>query len=67
MRLPDEAITLVNELPVQTDEGYEVNLRNNNWDALHFPIDDAGAVPPAIRNPAKFQAKKTDDSSAKIA
>lgn len=64
---PMKAITLVNELPVQTDEGYEVNLRNNNWDALHFPIDDAGAVPPAIRNPAKFQAKKTDDSSAKIA
>lgn len=41
---PMKAITFVSELPAQSDEGYDVNLRNEHWSNLSFPIDDAGAV-----------------------
>ena len=61
---PMKAITLVRELPVQTDEGYEANLRTENWSSLHFPVDDAGMVPPAVRSPEKFAPKKSSDESA---
>lgn len=65
---PMKAITLANELPVQSDEGYEINLRNENWAALRFPTDDAGAVSPAARNPEKYQQRSGGMSDgAKIA
>lgn len=41
---PMKAITFTSELPVQSDEGYDVNLRNEHWSNLSFPIDNAGDV-----------------------
>lgn len=41
---PMRAITFTSELPVQSDEGYDVNLRNEHWSNLSFPIDNAGDV-----------------------
>lgn len=41
---PMKAITFTSELPVQSDEGYDVNLRNEHWSNLSFPIDNAGVV-----------------------
>lgn len=67
---PMKAITLVNELPVQNDEGYEVNLRTANWGELHFPMDDAAVVPPAALMkdlPKASGAEGTSDSNMAIA
>jgi len=36
---PTGAISFTEEIPIQTDAGYEVNLRGENWAALGFPID----------------------------
>ncbi|WP_080797111.1 4Fe-4S dicluster domain-containing protein [Arabiibacter massiliensis] len=41
---PMKAITFVDEMPVQSDEGYTVNLRNEHWSNLSFPIDNQGDV-----------------------
>lgn len=43
---PVHAITFTTELPVQSDEGYYVNLRNEHWAMIGFPIDDEGRVLP---------------------
>lgn len=65
---PMKAITRVNELPVQSDEGYEINLRNENWATLRFPVDNEGAISPAARNPMKYQSRSTGmGEGAKIA
>ncbi len=44
---PTGAISFTTEIPVQTDAGYEVNLRDEGWAALGYPIDDEGKVSPA--------------------
>ncbi|MDY0339660.1 MAG: 4Fe-4S dicluster domain-containing protein [Coriobacteriia bacterium] len=44
---PTGAISFVSEIPVQSDAGYEVNLRDEGWAALGYPIDDEGKVSPA--------------------
>lgn len=36
---PMNAIKFTNEIPVQSDEGYDVNLRNENYGWLGFPTD----------------------------
>lgn len=41
---PMKAITYSGEMPAQSDEGYEVNLRNIHWSNLSFPIDNDGNV-----------------------
>ena len=44
---PMKAITFTNALPVQTDEGYDVNLRNSHYLEIGLPSDDAAKIPPA--------------------
>jgi len=46
MMCPTGAIAFTTEIPFQTADGYEVNLRDAGWAALGFPIDDEGAVNP---------------------
>jgi len=36
---PTKAITYTGELPVQSDVGYIVNLRNSHWATINFPTD----------------------------
>ena len=36
---PMKAISFTGQLPVQTDAGYVVNLRNAHWATLNFPTD----------------------------
>ena len=36
---PVKAIAFTSEIPVQSDEGYDVNLRDKVWAALGYPID----------------------------
>ncbi len=43
---PMHAITFTKDIPVQTDSGYETNLRNSHWGHLGFPVDDAGEKMP---------------------
>ena len=43
---PVSAIKFTTELPQQDDSGYLVNLRNEHWAILGFPIDDEGKVLP---------------------
>jgi len=43
---PMHAISYTDDLPKQTDEGYDVNLRNQHWGNLGFPTDDLGEVLP---------------------
>ncbi len=45
---PMNAITLVHDVPPQTDEGYEANLRNIHYARLAFPVDDEGKQPPIV-------------------
>lgn len=42
---PHKAISFVTDAPVQTDKGYQVNLRNGNgsWATLGFPTMDDGS------------------------
>lgn len=40
-----KAIKFTDEMPVQTDYGYDVNLRNIHFARVGFPIDDAGMQP----------------------
>lgn len=42
------AISFTRNIPVQSDEGYEVNLRNENWSFLSYPVDDAGREPASV-------------------
>jgi len=41
---PMKAITFTKEIPIQSDAGYEVNLRNSHWGHLGYPTDNAGRV-----------------------
>lgn len=45
---PMEAITFTHELPQQTDQGYDVNLRNEHFARMAFPIDDEAKVPAQV-------------------
>ena len=42
-----KAISFTNELPVQTDEGYTANLRNDHYLEIGLPSDDEARIPPA--------------------
>ena len=44
---PMKAISFTNELPVQTDEGYTANLRNDHYLEIGLPSDDEARIPPA--------------------
>lgn len=44
---PMKAISFTNELPVQTDAGYKVNLRNSHYLEIGLPSDDEARIPPA--------------------
>lgn len=48
---PVSAISFTTELPDQDDSGYEVNLRNEHWAKIGFPIDDAGMELPCVSLP----------------
>ncbi len=48
---PVSAIKFTTELPEQDDSGYEVNLRNEHWAIIGFPVDDEGAVPSDVSVP----------------
>jgi protein NrfC len=41
---PMQAIKFTNELPVQDESGYDVNLRNEHYLSLGLPADDEGKV-----------------------
>lgn len=43
---PTGAISFVSAIPVQNDSGYNVNLRDETWAELGYPIDDEGKVQP---------------------
>ena len=45
------AISFTRTIPRQSDEGYDVNLRNEHWAIIGFPIDDAGRVRPDVSVP----------------
>ena len=49
---PMKAITFTRVLPTQTDSGYMVNLRNEHWAIVGFPIDDEGKVLPSVSVPS---------------
>ena len=42
-----KAIAFTNVLPVQTDEGYTANLRNDHYLEIGLPSDDEARIPPA--------------------
>ncbi len=44
---PMKAISFTNELPAQTDEGYQINLRNQHYLEIGLPNDDDAKIPPA--------------------
>lgn len=48
---PVSAIKFTKELPTQDDDGYIVNLRNEHWAHIGFPVDDEGMVFPYISVP----------------
>jgi Fe-S-cluster-containing dehydrogenase component len=43
---PTGAISFTKEIPLQSNEGYVVNLRDGGWAQIGYPIDDAGTVNP---------------------
>jgi len=43
---PTGAISFTEEIPLQSNEGYVVNLRDTGWAKIGYPIDDAGKVNP---------------------
>lgn len=50
---PMRAISFTTEVPRQNDDGYDVNLRNEHWAIIGFPIDDAGKVRPDVSVPSE--------------
>ena len=40
------AIAFTRDIPRQTDEGYDVNLRTVHWAIAGFPMDDAARTLP---------------------
>lgn len=46
------AIAFTRDIPRQTDEGYDVNLRTVHWAIAGFPMDDAARTLPEISVPA---------------
>lgn len=53
---PVSAISFTKELPKQEDSGYLVNLRNEHWAKIGFPIDDEGKVIPCVSLPPDPEA-----------
>ena len=49
---PVGAISFTKEIPQQSDNGYDVNLRDEGWAALGFAIDDEGKVGPKAAAPS---------------
>lgn len=49
---PSGAIRFTTEIPLQSTDGYEVNLRDAGWAKIGYPVDDAGTVNPAAPAPA---------------
>lgn len=48
---PVAAISFTKELPTQDDSGYIVNLRNEHWAKIGFPMDDEGMELPNVSYP----------------
>lgn len=48
---PLRALKFTTELPEQTAKGYDVNMRNEHFAMIGFPIDDDGAVLPCVSVP----------------
>ena len=46
-----KAISFSVEIPEQSDDGYDVNLRNEYWAYIGFPMDDAARSLPAVSLP----------------
>ncbi|MDI6901557.1 MAG: 4Fe-4S dicluster domain-containing protein [Anaerosomatales bacterium] len=49
---PVGAISFTTEIPLQSNEGYEVNLRDAGWAKIGYPIDDEGKINPATASAA---------------
>jgi protein NrfC len=49
---PMKALAFTPTIPHQSDDGYEVNLRNRHWAVAGFPIDDEGRILPSDSVPA---------------
>lgn len=49
---PVGAIAFTKEIPLQTDAGYDVNLRDAGWAALGYSTDDAGRLAAPVTAPA---------------
>jgi protein NrfC len=62
---PMKAISYTAAIPVQSDAGYDVNLRNQHWAIAGFPIDDEGRVLPSKSVPN--WVTPTADSGAAVA
>ena len=60
------AISFTHAIPRQSDEGYDVNLRNEHWAIIGYPIDDAGRVKPSISVPTAsvVKAVPADEAAA---
>lgn len=48
---PMKALTFTRQIPRQSDEGYDVNLRNEHWAIIGYPVDDKGEVLPSVSVP----------------
>lgn len=59
---PMKALKFTRTIPQQSDEGYDVNLRNKHWAIIGFPIDDQGRELPSVSVPTEIAA--TTDPSA---
>lgn len=45
---PMDAIKFTNDIPVQTDQGYDVNLRTVHYARMAFPVDDEAKIPAQV-------------------
>ena len=43
-----DAIKFTNDIPVQTDQGYDVNLRPVHYARMAFPVDDEAKIPAQV-------------------
>ncbi len=48
---PMKALSFTRKIPRQSDEGYDVNLRNEHWAIIGFPVDDEAKVLPSVSVP----------------
>lgn len=60
---PMKAISFTHEIPRQNVDGYDVNLRNEHWAMIGFPIDDEGRVLPKTSVPDSSAQQESADAT----